>query len=316
MEPENFIYISIGSCPHAMQLDVLNEKWDQMVPTFLRPHILDGQCVQAILIDPLFSENERFRFLTSYLSKLQTQLKLHFEIISDTAENVVTGNFVTHYLARSKNFRLDVFCDRFDEKNLFHLNTYIDQTLQTQDSKLILQQFTGAESTTLAKSLFESSKNKSLFCDRVLIDMTYGDASCSTDMSVTFPLYILPGKFFNFLLYSDSFLRELDFTILHLDAKVYIIRYFKKVYKNTLNRRHVDFRRTSKNEECLFQENKHLTSIGIFVQLQKELWTTVKLLQKLDVFHQDKIDRLQTLFKDYKEYDIYKWYNEVDKLVA
>ena len=44
-------YLSIGSCPHAITIADLNEKSDQMVPKFLRSHILNGECVNVILIE-------------------------------------------------------------------------------------------------------------------------------------------------------------------------------------------------------------------------------------------------------------------------
>lgn len=308
-------YISIGSCPHAMKLDDLNESSDQMIPKFLRGHILKGDFVDAILIDPMFSQDDRSEILTSYFERLEKELNMTITFVLTKTFNPVTGNFTRCYIFLSNNFHVQVFCDYFDENNISLLQNRISRILKTPNSKIIIQQFSGADSVKLSKSLFEGAKNKNEFCDRVLVDMTYGNSSCSTDMSKTFPIYNNEGNFFNFLLYSDDFLSKLDFQSLSIVAKELVIQHFKKSFKTELNRRHVDYRRTSRNETCLFEENLHLDSSQIFDLLQKNLWTIVRLLQKLNFFNKVKTEKLLMLFENHKEYDVYKWYGEVNSLV-
>ncbi len=309
-------YISIGSCPHALKLEDLNEAWDQMIPTFLRCHIFKGDFVDAVLIDTLFSQDDRSRILISYFERLEKELKITFETVVTKLLNSVTGNFTHCYIFMSNHFNVQVFCDYFDENNTLQLQNRIDNILKTPRSKIIIQQFSGADSVKLAKSLFEGAKNKNEFSDRVLVDMTYGNSSCSTDMSKTFPMYTCNGNFFNFLLYSDDFLINLDFHALPVKAKKLVIQHFRKSFKTKLNRRHVDYRRTLRNESCLFEENLLLTSVQIFDLMEKTLWTIARLLHKLDFFDDVKTQKLQMLFTNHKEYDVYKWYSEVDSLVT
>jgi len=309
-------YISIGSCPHAFKLEDLNEAWDQMIPTFLRGHILKGDFVDVILIDPMFSQDDRSKILISYFERLEKEIKITLETVVTKLFNPVTGNFTQCYIFLSNHFNVQVFCDYFDENNTLPLQNRIDMILETPRSKIIIQQFSGADSVKLAKSLFEGASNKNEFSDRVLVDMTYGNSSCSTDMSKTFPTYNDEGNFFNFLLYSDEMLSKLNFQSLSIFAKNLVITHFKKSFKTKLNRRHVDYRRISRNELCLFEENLHLDSSQIFDLMEKNLWTIVSLLQKLDFFDDVKTKKLQMLFKNHKEYDVYKWYSEVDSLVA
>jgi hypothetical protein len=286
-----------------------------MIPTFLRGHILKGDFVDAILIDPMFSQDDRSEILTSYFERLEKELDMTITFVLTKTFNPVTGNFTRCYIFLSNNFHVQVFCDSFDEHNISLLQNTINKILKTPHSKIIIQQFSGADSVTLSQFLFEGAKNKNEFCDRVLVDMTYGNSSCSTDMSKTFPIYNNEGNFFNFLLYSDDFLSKLDFQSLSIVAKNLVILHFKKSFKTKLNRRHVDYRRTSRNETCLFEENVHLNSSQIFDLLQKNLWTIAKLLQKLDFFDKVKTEKLLMLFQNHREYDVYKWYGEVNSLV-
>jgi len=309
-------YLSIGSCPHAISIADLNEKSDQMVPKFLRIHILNNECVNVILIDPMFSESSRVELMKSYFERIESELSLKLQICFDFGLNIVTGKTCNYYSGICKNFSIKVFCETFDYHDLHHLDIFIHHVLQSEKSKLIIQQFSGEESLRFAKSLFESSTKKSDFCNRILVDMTFGDCSCSTDMSTTCPIYTSTGNFFNFLLYSDEFLRSMNFESLPQNAKRYIIKYFTKIYKERLNRRHVDFRRTSRKEDCLFEENKYLDCESIFGLLEKELLVNVGILRKLGVFDDLKIDMLRKLFETHKDYDVYKWYNAVNSLVA
>lgn len=309
-------YLSIGSCPHAITIADLNEKSDQMVPKFLRSHILNGECVNVILIDPMFAEPSRVELMKSYFKRIESELSLELQVCFEFGLNIVTGKTCNYYSGICKNFCLKVFCDTFDYHHLHHLDIFIHHVLESEKSKLIIQQFSGEESLRFAQSLFESSRNKSDFCNRILIDMTFGECSCSTDMSTTCPIYTSTGNFFNFLLYSDEYLRSINFQSLPQNGKRYVIKYFKKIYKERLNRRHVDFRRTLRKEDCLFEENKFLDCESIFGLLEKELLVNAGILRKLGVFDDLKIDMLRKLFETHKEYDVYKWYSAVDSLVA
>ena len=308
-------YISIGSCPHALKLEDLNECSDQMIPTFLRGHISKGDFVDAILIDPMFSQDDRSKILISYFERLEKELNTTIEFVVTKTFNPITGNFTRCYIFLSNIFHVQVFCDYFDENNISMLQSSINKILKIPHSKIVIQQFSGADSVTLSKSLFDGAKNKNKFFDRVLVDMTYGNSSCSTDMSKTFPIYNNEGNFFNFLLYSEDFLSKLDFQSLSISAKNLVIEHFKKSFKIKLNRRHVDYRRISRNETCLFEENLHLDSTQIFDLLKKNLFTIVGLLQKLEFFDEVKTQKLLMLFKNHTEYDVYKWYSEVNSLV-
>jgi hypothetical protein len=219
-----YTYIGIGSCPHALCISDLSEETDQMIPFFLLSHIQNNAFINIILIDPLFKHIGRLNFLVMYFKNLETKYNLSFDFSKGEDFNPITGNLCETYFFLSQNVKVKVYGDWFENTNLFFFNTFIEKTLQNKESKLVVQDFTGDDSRFLSKSLHKMSSLKRDFCDRVLVDMTYGESSCTTNMKTTFPLEFSNGNFFNLLLYSNEEIKSIDFTLLPENAKLFPVK--------------------------------------------------------------------------------------------
>ena len=189
------------------------------------------------------------------------------------------------------------------------------------DTKLIVQEFTGRDLDVVLKTAFRKSPFQKRFKNTILFDITYGTASsCSTDMTKYKPFYDTRGNFYNLLLYTADELKR----YIGIDARVdmYIKTYFTKQYQTLLNNYHVDYRRRTRGETCLFKNELYTdTSEPEYIMelLEEELFTLLPVFQELKVVTPEKASVISSLFENYKSYkgnDMYKWYDQANSIIA
>ena len=141
----NFVYVGIGSCPHVSpNSDVreLNQEWDQILPKFVKDLILSNIPIQIYHFDPMFY------LYTPFLSRYAEYNGLH-EI--DSKE-------VSVFLASSEQVKMNIYSEKIEHDRLLHesdkfpestILSLISQCLDDPGRKLVLQEFTGRETTNL-----------------------------------------------------------------------------------------------------------------------------------------------------------------------
>jgi hypothetical protein len=102
----------------------------------------------------------------------------------------------------------------------------------------------------------------------------------------------------------------------------YIKKYFTKQYETILNNYHVDYRRRTRNETCLFKNElyNHTSEPEYIMELlEEELCALIPVFQELKVVTPEKVLVFASLFETYKTYknnDMYKWYDLVKSIIA
>ena len=311
----SFTYVGIGSCPHAHTLAEYTDDWNQILPVFVRDVLETTELPVRILhFDPAFEyHSDRIEFLKSYFES--TSLSFIYNSETSTWSNdrmsiTICGKAFTHTDRHTSE-------EESDDWFLEELATYCI----LQDSKLVVQEFTGRDLDQVFKTAFNKSPTKKKFKNLILFDITYGtNSSCSTTLSNYKPFYDVRGNFCNLLLYTSDELKRYIGTDPRIDE--YVKRYFTKQYEKILNNYHVDYRRRTRGEANLFKNelyNDGSEPEYIMELLEGELCTLMPVFRDLKVTNREKESQLFTLFETYKSFkgnDMYKWYDLAKSIIA
>jgi hypothetical protein len=289
---KDFTYVGIGSFPHR----TLEPHLDQLIPVFLRNLLKNtGKTVRVIHIDPFFAE--KGEFLDSYFSKEGLKRVDDMTWANDRVE-------------------VCVYARNYDDDEEPALSAYLD-TILDQGSELVLQMYTGRDSVILFRKMYRASSNPRLFLKKILFDITYGtDCSCTTDMTKHDLIYNGDG-FLNLQLYGPEEAAIVINRRTHPTARAYFVRVAWTEYKDILNNYHVDYRRRLRGEGILFEGNYASTidPDDLMKLLHWRLDACMNRLVELGEMGDAQIKKQRDLFGNYREYDVYKWYSEMDAIV-
>ena len=160
------------------------------------------------------------------------------------------------------------------------------------------------------------STRPSLFKKRVLFDITYGNASCMTDLTKYSPIYDKKGDFINFTLYTHNEMKGL-IALKRPEIDSLLRPYFRKAFIHALEYHHVNYRRRVNGDTCLnpsecYEENASPSQI--MDVLQNELRTSFDVLRRLDMVDAEKNATFRRLMDYYLETNMYEWNTQVKKL--
>lgn len=302
IKPFPFTYLAIGSNPHAATLEALNDFWDQLMPCFLR-ETLSTTKVRAIHFDPAFEYNMEFiqqYFATKYVA---------LTYMPKTEDR-------PYHSWTSPKLEVLVLTERFDHETDDWFLDELSEKVLARRGKLVVQEYSGQRLTKTLQSVFEKTSNPEAFKKNILFDITYGEASCMTDMSSTKPIYDKAGDFVNISLFTaEDMLCSVGIS-LELDAR--IKAFFVKKFKSVLNNHHVNYRRRMMGDTCLFQDSRYDKESGepilIMQVLQKELYEMFNIFERLNLIDFEKSVLIENLMLKYASYDMYDWYSRVNKL--
>ena len=188
LTPASFNYVGIGSCPHSTVLADLNDAWDQLVPVFVRER-LRTDFVRCIHFDPAF--DHRLDFLKEYFATRHPSLTY----------SAPTDHTPFHAWT-SRGFEVLLASHAFDHPTDDGFLEQLSEKILDVGGKLVVQDFSSGMSDQYLSDAFQNAFQKTTrpdsFKKSILFDMTYGEASCSTDMSTTRPVYDREGDFINF----------------------------------------------------------------------------------------------------------------------
>lgn len=299
-EPVDLTYLGIGSCPHVSEGQVLEAKYDQLLPHCFHELIFREKKQTRILhFDPFFDRYKEF--LTKYFGDLHL-VPIEFpggqKWIGETLEVIVISERIEH---KDQYWFFESLCDII-------LNT---------KGKLVIQEYTGYELQDLNKKLYEECEQKEKFKRRILIDMTFGtDSGCCTDMIKAQPFYDYDGNFLNFHFASDADAKRW----IGISQKVddLLKKKYRGKFLETLNHIHVDYRRRLKGDTIMYGSADYTNESSpedIMKILQREIQIPFTILVELRQIESSNIHIFNELFQNYKAYDPYKWYDRVSKLL-
>ena len=304
--PMEFTYLGIGSAPHAKSIDEFDDVWDQLVPVFVRDRAAKTR--RIIHFDPTFSHSIEFvktYFATKY-PELTYSTTEFYHLWSSSCLEVIVVEKALQY----KNTFYDIDAD--DEQFLETLCA----TVIRQNAHLVVQDFSGRDLADVFKRVYGKSTNKYAFKKRILFDITYGNASCMTDLVKNAPIYDASGNFMNFLLYTPDEVKASIGKNARIDSL--IKEYYVKKFREILNLHHVNYRRRTKGDTCLntceFYDDTATPEL-IMGYLQNQLTDVFLILKDLDVFTAEKEHQFRYLMKYYDQINMYDWGTSVSRLV-
>ena len=288
-----FTYVGIGSCPHAETVAELTDEWDQMIPMFLRDTHRKSNLIHY---DPAFERRQDF-------------LKEYFE----SKGLVKTGEL---------EWESDMFKVTLYSKRIYHpeddgiLSELVEKAI-TDNTKLVVQEFTGYELTPTLKAIYATCSDPAAFKRNVLMDITYGtECHCMTDMVKYKPLYTKRGHFANFLLYDE------EEAISHIgdspEINELIKGVFVKKYLAIVNQQ-VDYRRRMAGDTVLFPNAEYgntSTPDEIMMYLQSKLKPILDIFDRLGMMTPKKWGQIWNLFEHYKAFNMYDWNTSVAKIAS
>jgi hypothetical protein len=299
-EPVDITYVGIGSSPHLTADQLLQPKYDQLVPQCFHEFLLkDKKHIRIIHFDPDFANCVEF-------------LHVYFE-----KWNLLPMEFSEGMSWIGENLEVLVIPERIDhDEQFWFFQQLCDSILQTK-GKLVIQEFTGYDVQPLNRKLYEATENKELFKRRILIDMTYGtDIGCSTDMTKAQPFYDFDLNFLNLHFMTDEDAKRWVHVSLKLDA-ILKQKYIAK-YLQLLNNIHVDYRRRLKGEPCMFGHPNYTDSSTpdeIMRVLETSLQLPIEILLGLQVLGKEDVDKIKNFYANAKTMDPYKWYDAMRKVI-
>lgn len=322
--PRDLTYFGIGTYPRILSLDKFTPEINQLIPVFLKEYIeRTSDTIRILLIDPLF--DRCIDFLHQYFAS--TPYALDYDdsegfnrwISDDHRIEIIV--IAMHMRYTNSNVNNEIPPNIINIHDTFMIN-FTNITLQN-DSKLIVQDYTGADTSDIFKNIYNMSNNKELFKKKILFDITYGENHCHINLIKETPIYDPNGDFINILLLNINELRPLfDY---HPKITKYVTDFYVSEYRNIVTVIPVDIRRKiliESGEKITFCEGTkkyHYTldsSYKTLIEiLQSKLDSIIPILIEVNIIDSRKRDyiygELLTNYKNYtltsKPKDIYFW---------
>lgn len=306
LTPSSFTYVGIGTCPHKTVLAELDDFWDQLVPVFVRER-LRTDFVRCIHFDPAF--DHRLDFLKEYFASRHPLLT--YTPSSDDRPFHAWTSRSFEVLVASQPFEHpmdDAFLEEMSEKVL------------DVGGKMVVQDFSSGMSDQYLSDAFQTAFQKTSrpdsFRKNILFDITYGEASCSTDMSTTRPVYDRDGNFINFAQFKPQEMLAIwgyDKALDKLTKKLFL-----KKFTTVLDEHHGNYRRRYLGSTLLYKKVEYDNTSApevVMEVLQKELHKVFEILTMMGIVTKEKKTEMDMLFANYKRLDMYHWNNCVRKLI-
>ena len=319
--PLEFTYLGIGSAPHAETVAELDDAWDQLVPVFVRDKA--DKTVRIIHFDPSFSRRIDFvktYFATKYPHLVYRSTGSYHQWSSPRFDSSAPAQ--TEWLPLRMEITIVESAVEYksefyesDENHEWFLEALSTSVLK-RGGQLVVADFTGRTLDALFKRIYDKSPDKALFKRKILFDVTYGNASCMTDLTKDKPIYDANGDFANFLAFSPLEMIEAIGKNKRLDE---LIRNFcVKKFAQILNFHHVNYRRRMKGDTCMNPCNSYTDESSadtVMMVLQNELTDVFHILKELGSITAEKEHEFRHLMKYYDQMNMYDWGTAVGRLI-
>jgi hypothetical protein len=303
--PYPLTYCAIGSATRVTVLSDYIPRMQQILPPFLDLTMP----TRVINIDPRFSssgEND-INFLHEYFKSKN---------IGFTYDN---SNGMHRWISENNVIEVIWINQEFDYpsniKNNVNNNSWFFEGLIESafsiNSKLIVQDYSGNDTSLIFKMLFDQSLNKEEFKNNIIFDFTYGHNHCDVDLERYKPLEDSKGNFINIMLMTVEELMPLLHTHQLIDE--HINNHYINKYREIINIIPVDYRRKKKIESeemgigLVGYMNKytiHDSFEKIINILKSELDQILPILRHIGIMNPEKEDLLQELINNHGNYTV------------
>lgn len=300
--------IGIGSCARTSSLDTYTPDMQQI----LRPTLDLTMPTRLVHFDPLF--DNQINFLQMYFKSKNIGFTyddsdgIHIWRSEDNIIEVIIIPSNFYYTCPYKQGSQD---DKF-------LEELCEISLKT-NNKLIVQDYSGGDTCTIFKILYNKSPDKQRFRNNILFDISYGQNQCHINLTKYKPIMTPNDDFVNIMLMTVDELMPLIHTNQIIDDHIH--NYYKKEYGMIVNVIPIDYRRKMLNDTGkTFQLDcyKNLYTMEssydeIIAVLQKELYPVISMLKHIGLMDNEKEGLLNELLTNYRNYtltskpDIYWW---------
>jgi len=303
--PYPITHCVIGSAARTTVLKDYVPRMQQILPLFLDLTMP----TRLIHFDPRFSTSgeNQIDFLHEYFKSKDIGFKY------DDSEGM--------HIWRSENNVIEVICmnQNFEYpsniKNSMNNDSWFFEGLiasaLAMNTKLIVQDYTGNDTSVIFKMLFDQSPNKEEFKNNILFDFTYGHNHCDVDLEKYKPITDDNGNFLNIMLMSVDELMPLLHTHPFIDE--HINNHYVNKYREIVNIIPVDYRRKKKIESgemgigLVGYMNKytiHDSYEKIIDILKSELDQILPILRHIGIMNPEKEDLLQELINNHGNYTV------------
>ena len=308
-EVRDLTYVGVGSAIN--DLPGLSAKNDQVVPMFVTEALMSGKKVTAIHFDPGF----KFDVMEEYFKKRYSMTESRHLGFGWYWKFGLLEVYILPMAFEHKGQYSP------DDNDIDFMEALINRVLNTDTGRLVFQQYTGYDPVRTFKDLYAVSKRQAEFKDRILFDVSYGaDTGCCTDMTQCRPIIGPHGGFMNFLLYDNDELRSIIGFRPDVDKLIYT--HFKKAYIQIVNDNHVNYRRRTKGEDCMFTAGMPYSATAdpdeIMRYLIEKINTHMEIFRQLGSLTPENELKLASLLLTYKPsqgVNLYDWYSAVTKIV-
>lgn len=299
MKPSNMNYLGIGSCYH-IPLDQMNDNCDQIYPHFMRKFLHDGKTVRCILIDPLF-----------------TQEKIQSYIDSNKLGLMYIGLNENIYCWKSEYLEILMIQSNFNHNNLYFLQQFCELHY-LKKSYLFVQDYSGNELVPLYKAIYIDSVHRILFQKYILFDISFGEQrSCYINL-LNYDIHWFPnGDLFNIYIYEYEDIPDIIYE--NSNLRTILINYYKRLYLNTVDKIHPDYRRRVLGYCILSTDSliyNDVTEPDIIMSvLHTRLLYYANIFLKSKEWNTNQFNLFESLFDRYTEIDMYAWNHQIKSLI-
>ena len=312
----HFTYVGVGSCPHVKTLEELSDSSDQLMPVFVRDRLHTS--VRVIHFDPAFGVKSEaldpMEFVKSYYAQKYPGLTYHVPTPEQPFHLWAGLGLEVLLIPQALLYQGDVGPGESDHEGFL---AQLSEVVLRSEGQLIVQDYSGRALLGPLDRVFAGSSHPEIFKRKILFDMTYGQASCSTDLRVHRPLSDASGDWINLAILSAD---EMERAIRTHPAVGELAKaHFVEKFRSVLDHHHPNYRQRRNGGLCRLPGALYGADAPpevIMDVLQAELGAVVEVLQHLPGVDGEKLRRFHALMAEGRkeETNMYTWNTQVSWL--
>lgn len=289
--PRDYTYFALGGAPRYTELSKLTAEIDQIYPLFLRK--VNNKTIRIIHFDPLFHRDDNYAFLYEYFDSLNFNHNMIGGINCWTNDN-----HMIEVLIITENIEI------MDE--LPYIYDMVKHHLKYK-SYFVFQEYFGFSNgpmslVKLHRQIYDSIldlTDKKIYKDKILFDITYGEAHCHINMELSEPHIDMIDNFINLSILDDN--EKLQYIGINQSIDNILINEYKNKYRIIIQDNHYKYRWSNDMKQIK--------------NMQRELIPIIHILKNLKVITSEKDDNINNLFDTIHIIDKYKWLQNILSII-
>ena len=288
--PREYTYFALGSAPRYTEMSKFTAEIDQIYPRFLRKV---NKTIRIIHFDQLFERDDNFAFLYEYFDSLGFNHSMINNMNCWTSDDHIIEVFIIPQNMDIMN-ELPYIYDMV--KHHIKYNSYF-----------VFQEYFGFSNgpvslVKLHRQIYDSiidESQKNIYKNKVLFDITYGEAHCLTNMEMSEPFVNMMGDFINLSILVDN--ERLQYIGINQSIDSHFINEYSKMYRDIINTNHYMYRSSN--------DSMHIE------KMKEQLEPVIFFLKKLNIITSEKEETMIMLFNNLSTIDKYKWVQNILSLI-